>query len=388
MNNKPGISVRSASKLACSPRGELLPQRLHRCKVNQLRKIAKQQGITKTERMRREELLSALQRPLPLGPLGPISKKPRNYTVQRATLIHHRMTAVQKKQSSAAKKIAKWWRYWKEIRQIEDPITLEGIDGQPFIFVSKNPPYLGYTFGANSLATYVVESLNFHNPLTREEFKPVEISRLAHLSGNAETLFAYQNRAHLTEERELRESAMKSYEWDIEECVNTVLTEGEEMTDQYGIADTRDIQDLVHDLEIEIMPEMSLALRGLLHYEKMPRMERKAAIEMATKMIQKIQQKCDDPPFVDQRILDFLCKFFARFIDAVNLSPGETGNLLSGSWIQPAMSPVQFVQHLISQSPGNSSMYVAMETNDPPGLNHIASALHAMISQQNYHQGM
>ncbi len=126
MNN----DIQSASKL-------INPQRLHRCKVLQLRKIAKRQGISKTERMKREELLSALH------------GRPRNYTLQRATLIHHRMTIFQKQQLLAATKIAKWWRYWKQIRQMEDPITLDTIHGQPFIFVSKNPPYAQYTFGAD-----------------------------------------------------------------------------------------------------------------------------------------------------------------------------------------------------------------------------------------------
>ena len=366
------------------------PQRLHRCKVHQLRKIAKRQGISKTERMRREELLSALQGREPLTLPLTVGKKPKNYASQRAALMQHRMTVAQKQQSLAAAKISKWCRYWKEIRQMEDPITLDTIHGQPFIFVSKNPPYAKYTFGADSLATYVVESLNFHNPLTREEFNEIEISRLIRLSDNPQTAYAYQNRFQLIEERELRESAMKSYEWDIEEGVTTMLTEGEEITDQYGIADTRDVLEVLHDLEMEVIPEMSHALLGLLHYEKMPRMERKAAISMATKMVQKIQQKCNDPPFVDQRILDSLCKFFVRFMDGVNSLPLGSAGILPQLQAEHHLTPAQFVQYLISHSQGNSS-YVVMETTEgspPPG---IASAIHTMmyspLSQQNfYHQ--
>lgn len=292
-------------------------ERLHRCTVLQLRKLAKQRGIQKTEKMRRTDLLHALQSVSSTSSSQPALYKNRvgnNYTMQRVALMKRKMTAAQKQQKVAAAKILKWWRHWKNIRKLEDPITLDGIQGQPYIFVSKNHPYLKYTFGATSLSTYVIESLNFDNPLTREPLNSNEIARLSRLSGNPETLKAYHNRYMLAEQRELTVSAMKSCEWDVEECVNTAFMEGEYLTDQNGIADNRDVQDLIYELETELFPEMAMALKKLLHYETLPRMESQAAHSLAKKIIEKIKQKSNEPPYVDERILQVLLNFFEKFL--------------------------------------------------------------------------
>lgn len=198
---------------------------------------------------------------------------------------------------------------------MEDPITLDGIRGAPYVFVSKHSPYQTHTFGARSLATYVIESLHFDNPLTREELNTVEVMRLARLANNPDTWDVYTHRHQLAEQRELRATAMRSHEWDLEDCLEAALVEGEQVTDQFGIADSRDVHELIHDLKTEIIPEMTTALRGILYYETMPRMERNAASSVATKMIEKLHQKSKEPPYVDERILKFLCNYFQTFLD-------------------------------------------------------------------------
>jgi hypothetical protein len=226
------------------------------------------------------------------------------------------MALVQKLHSREALKILKWWRHWKQIRQIEDPITLDKIQGKPFVFISKVPPYLQYTFGAETLSAYQISSLNFHNPLTREKFNFIEIYRLHCLSGNPETWSVYHNRAQLVAEKELNESALKSYEWDIEEAVNTILIESEEITDQCGLADARDVDDIMHEIQSEVFPDVALAFRCILEYEKRPRMDNNIAVSVASKMVDKLRKKESEPPYVDSRILNFLCKFFQNFIDS------------------------------------------------------------------------
>ena len=75
---------------------------------------------------------------------------------------------------------------WKNYPAI-DPITLEKIEGRPFVLVNKDCGV--FMFDAITLSSYILESGDSRNPITRDNLSTTELKRLAKLAGHSFTRF-------------------------------------------------------------------------------------------------------------------------------------------------------------------------------------------------------
>jgi len=370
-------------------------QRLHRCTVYQLRKIAKIQGISKCERLKRHELLKILQHQEFIN-VQLRCQSPKTINVQRRHVLVRecRQNRANKAVLNAVIRIQKWYRYWKSIRELEDPITLDNIEGQPFVHVSKTSPYSTFTFGAPALSKFVIDSLNFYNPMTREQLNEIEVRRLDKLSGNRNTLFSYYNRDKLNEEREKCEIAIKSFQWDIEESIEDALEDGLRISDQYGTADTNDVYDLIHDFQSTVVPDVLISLRKIQEYEKLPRVDRGTSTTLADNMVTLIERhnpttSHNAEDLIDIRILNFLKSIFHRFVEQSTNFGSSSNNNSHGlvSTIMPALSSsvpqmsFRFTNYLLNESP--NTPYVTMQADVADVTNPLSSALIAFFAQGN-----
>lgn len=363
-----------------------MPQRLHRCTVFQLRKIAKLQGISKYEKLKRHELLKILQQQ---DNNIDINNVPTSYSIntrRRHLLLKQcRQMKENSNKLNATLKIQRWYRYWKSIRSIEDPITLDNIEGRPFIHISKLAPYASFTFGAQSLAKFVIDSLNFYNPMTREQFNEIEVKRLNKLSGNYNTLFSFYNRHTLIEEREKCEIAIKSFQWDIEESIEFALDDAIQISDRHGIADTNDVYDLIHEFQSTVVPDVLISLHKIQEYEKLPRMDGKTSTTLADNMITLIDRHIPNgrrsEKSVDVRILNYLKSIFHKFIELSQKSTtlSHTHNQQSNINVN---NTFQFTNYYLNDIP-NTPMFI-MQSNTIDVTNPLNNAL--MVFFDNYNR--
>ncbi len=77
--------------------------------------------------------------------------------------------------------IQRAWRNWRKRKDEIDPISLSRVVPPVFVHVSKLGKETYFT--ANTLATYIFETGDYRNPLTRLPFSTVEIMRLARVTG-------------------------------------------------------------------------------------------------------------------------------------------------------------------------------------------------------------
>ncbi len=168
--------------------------------------------------------------------------------------------------------------------------------------------------------------------MTREILNELEVRRLCKLSRNTSVLYSYLNKDELTVERSACEIAIKSAQWDIEDAVTDAISEAELITDRFGIADTKDVSDMIRQLQYSTVPDILASLRCIQQYEKMPRMDDGTSVAVAENMCLLIKgpQNTLTEKFVDKRILDFLTNIFTTFLNnghnANNLDYGNNGN--------------------------------------------------------------
>ena len=78
-------------------------------------------------------------------------------------------------------------RRWRFLMALQDPITLDRIRARKrFLYVGEDGSEM--YFDADVLASFILTSGDYRNPLTRKMFHPIEISRLARISGMPEIL--------------------------------------------------------------------------------------------------------------------------------------------------------------------------------------------------------
>ncbi len=105
--------------------------------------MAKDRGVPKPERLRRKELIIALQESKHnLGCVNSnTSERSRiagKYALQRRTIMERRLNVQYLAKQQAMTRIVRWYRYWKSIRAIEDPITLEKITHTRYLRLVRN----------------------------------------------------------------------------------------------------------------------------------------------------------------------------------------------------------------------------------------------------------
>lgn len=212
------------------------------------------------------------------GTIAMISSSPSNTTKRRkqdASSSFEHDAAVE----AAALVIQRAWR--KPV----DPMTLEPIVGKPFVLISKEPPHTEFKFDACVLANYFDTSMDFINPLTREELNQVEVLRLSKHPMVARTVSS--PRAPPTSDMQARQA------WISENMMKTY--ESRETLKRDIAASTQTIELMFEELAYDINQRLEHMVLAI--YEKMARSTSKfygrstlGVIELVSKMHQDIEE--------------------------------------------------------------------------------------------------
>jgi hypothetical protein len=113
-------------------------------------------------------------------------------------------------------KVALVQRRWRKLRGLTDPITMDRIQ-RPFVYIDENGSETW--FDSHVLASYILSSGDYRNPLTRKPFNMCEVRRLAKISGVHDILNTEKRKEEraLTQERNsLRDFFLSELEHDLE----------------------------------------------------------------------------------------------------------------------------------------------------------------------------
>lgn len=188
--------------------------------VKQLRAASKHRDLVGTSKMRKPELLNALQ-------------------------LHDAATVLQRK--------ARAWYYGRTPVNDTDPISFEPLPVNPFRFVSSSGQTIGYD--ANTLAQYALASgPDFKDPVTRELYTDTDLQRLERASGVAGVLDAVrsivEDEAQIVVLTELIGSARELLA-DLERTI-------QRYTQLDGTPDVYDPESLAHYMILQFVPAMNL----------------------------------------------------------------------------------------------------------------------------------
>ena len=103
-------------------------------------------------------------------------------------------TRMTRSRSKAIRRIATLQRRWKKYHSCIDPITRERVCFPIFVHVFEGGDLV---FSAKTLASYITQSGDYRNPMTRQPFNRCEVLRLSRIAGDA----TVANQTHNEEER-------------------------------------------------------------------------------------------------------------------------------------------------------------------------------------------